>query len=108
MIKLIAHRPRPSLQEAISCEAPHRINCAAIRQRTYTSALGLTQTVPALKPLDMVVAMLRLLVNTPAAKPYSVSFARSCMHPKPHPCQHVYFTCHKATLPVEPDMLYAL
>ena len=39
---------------------------------------GVTQMVPALRPREMVVAQLRLLVNTPAARPYSVSFARSC------------------------------
>ena len=39
----------------------------------------LTQMVPALRPLEIVVAILRLLVKTPAANPYSVSFARSCM-----------------------------
>ena len=39
----------------------------------------LTQMVPALRPLEIVVAILRLLVKTPAASPYSVSFARSCI-----------------------------
>ena len=78
---------------------------AARRQHTYISAVGLTQTVPARKPLDMVVAMFRLLVNTPAAKPYSVSFARSCMQPKCSDPQYVSVRLHEAALPVEPDVL---
>ena len=40
---------------------------------------NLTQMVPALRPLEIVVAQFRLLVNTPAARPYSVSLARSCI-----------------------------
>lgn len=53
---------------------------------TYSAAVSckragmqLTQTVPAFKPLDRVVARFKLLVNTPAARPYSDSFALSCM-----------------------------
>lgn len=68
--------------------------------------MKITQTVPARRPLDIVVAMLRLLVNTPAAKPYSVSFARSCMHPKPNYPHYVPIMLHKVALPVEPDVLY--
>ena len=70
--------------------------------------MGLTQTVPARRPLDIVVAMLRLLVNTPAAKPYSVLFARSCMHPKPNYLLYISIMLRKAALPVEPDVLYTL
>ena len=50
-----------------------------LRPQTYAfMQQKLTQMVPAFRPLEIVVAILRLLVKTPAASPYSVSFARSC------------------------------